>query len=203
MTDELTNTFPAAYSKILKETELAGFTMASDVKTCSLLRTLAATKPNGAFLELGTGTGLSTAWILDGMSEHATLLSIDNEEKFLNIATKYIASDQRLTLLNEGGESWLKKNADQKFDFIFADTWPGKYLLLEETISMLSPGGLYILDDMSPQPNWPQGHDLKANELMERLTSMQGIYLTKLVWATGIIIITKTNGSRTKKTPSN
>jgi len=191
MTDDLTSTIPEAYSNILRETEMAGFTMASDIKTCSLLRTLAATKPNGAFLELGTGTGLSTAWILDGMNENSTLISIDNDEKFLEIASEYIASDKRLTLIKEDGEVWLKDNAHQKFDYIFADTWPGKYFLLEETISMLNQGGLYILDDMSPQPNWPVGHDLKAIELMERLATIEGIYLTKQLWATGIIVIAK------------
>jgi hypothetical protein len=35
------------------------------------LRTLAASKPAGRFLELGTGTGVATAWLLDGM-DHAS-----------------------------------------------------------------------------------------------------------------------------------
>jgi predicted O-methyltransferase YrrM len=35
-----------------------GFTMASDAWTGALLRTLAAAKPGGSLLELGTGTGL-------------------------------------------------------------------------------------------------------------------------------------------------
>lgn len=32
-------------------------------------------------------------------------------------------------------------------DFIFADTWHGKYLMLAEVLDMLNPGGLYIIDD--------------------------------------------------------
>ena len=47
--------------------------MPSDPLTCTLLRTLAASKPGGQFLELGSGTGLSTAWLLDGMDARATL----------------------------------------------------------------------------------------------------------------------------------
>jgi predicted O-methyltransferase YrrM len=49
------------------------FTMPSEPLTCSLLRVLAASKPAGNFLELGSGTGLSTAWILDGMDADARL----------------------------------------------------------------------------------------------------------------------------------
>ena len=50
--------FPEALSKIRRATEAAGFRMASDGLTGSLLRSLAASKPKGALLELGTGTGM-------------------------------------------------------------------------------------------------------------------------------------------------
>ncbi|GAB4035566.1 hypothetical protein GCM10028774_25310 [Spirosoma jeollabukense] len=31
-------------------------------------------------------------------------------------------------------------NKSQRFDYLFADTWPGKYHLLAEAISLLNPG---------------------------------------------------------------
>lgn len=162
--------------------------MASDVLTCSLLRTLAASKPSGKFLELGTGTGLSTAWILDGMDHESTLVSIDNEPKFLKIAQAFLGSDRRLALIDTDGGEWINKNKHQKFDYIFADTWHGKYLLLDEALSMLNTGGLYILDDMLPQPNWPDGHQEKAINLINYLDKREDLFLTKQVWATGIIV---------------
>lgn len=60
--------------------------MASDLLTGSLLRTLAASKPAGKFVELGTGTGLSTSWILGGIDNDSSLISIDNEPELLKIA---------------------------------------------------------------------------------------------------------------------
>jgi predicted O-methyltransferase YrrM len=191
MTDEITQNIPVHYKEIFKATEEAGFTMASDIQTCSLLRTLASTKPNGELLELGTGSGLSTSWILDGMNNNASLISVDNDESFLNIAKKYLSLDKRLSLIKKDGEIWIKENLSKKFDFIFADTWPGKYNHLEEIITMLKPGGIYIIDDMSPQSNWPVGHDSKAAELIEILSAREDIALTKQVWATGIIITVK------------
>ena len=73
----------------------------------------------------------------------------------------------------------------------FADTWPGKYLLLDEVLEMLEKGGIYIIDDMLPQQNWPTGHTEKAIKLIDDLDSRDDIILTKMGWATGVVIITK------------
>ncbi|MEO7209686.1 MAG: class I SAM-dependent methyltransferase [Chitinophagaceae bacterium] len=191
MTDEINQLLPEAYFDIQEHTRLAGFTMASDVLTCSLLRTLAASKPSGSFLELGTGSGLSTSWILDGMDDESTLVSIDNNPLFLEIANFILGNDARLNLIVTDGAKWVEENLQQKFDYIFADTWHGKYLLLDEVLSMLNKGGLFIIDDMQPQPNWPEGHQEKAARLINDLESRSDITLTKQVWATGIIIAVK------------
>jgi predicted O-methyltransferase YrrM len=191
MTEEVNQPHPKAYSIINEETIASGFTMASDVLTCALLRTLAASKPGGRLLELGTGTGLSTSWILDGMDERATLTSIDFDPKFISIADKHLGNDNRLKLETIDGEAWVNANREQKYDYIFADTWHGKYLLLEEVLNMLNKGGLYIIDDMLPQPNWPEGHHEKATRLLEYLDSREDLILTRQVWATGIVVAVK------------
>ncbi len=191
MTETIHQTYPKKYHSIEEATKLSGFTMASDVLTCSLLRTLASSKPAGKFLELGTGTGLSTSWILDGMDEHSALTSIDNDPKFLEIAQSFLGNDRRLKLICTDGSEWVEKNNNQKYDYIFADTWHGKYLLLEEVLSMLNKGGLYIIDDMLPQPNWPDGHAEKAIDLVNILEQRNDLSLTKQVWSTGIIMAVK------------
>lgn len=191
MTEEIRQGYPKAYFTIDQATKASGFTMASDVLTCSLLRTLAGAKPAGKLLELGTGTGLSTSWILDGMDEHATLTSIDNAADFLNIAQQYLGDDKRLNLVHSDGGEWIDHNKQLKFDYIFADTWHGKYLLLEKTLAMLNAGGFYIVDDMLPQLNWPEGHQEKALKLLDELEKRKDITLTKQNWATGIVIAVK------------
>lgn len=67
---------PMRLPQLLSETARLNFTMASDTLTGCLLRTLAASKPAGKFLELGAGTGVATAWMLDGMDEKSRLVSI-------------------------------------------------------------------------------------------------------------------------------
>ena len=86
---------------------------------------------------------------------------------------------------------WIQNNQHQKFDLIFADAWPGKYERLEETLSLLKTGGFYIIDDMRSQPNWPEGHELNVEKLVNHLYTRNDIRLTVLNWSTGIIIVTK------------
>ena len=191
MTEEINQPMPPAYSALIAATKSSGFSMTSDVLTCSLLRTLAASKPSGRFLELGTGTGLSTAWILDGMDADSTLVTIDNEAAFLQIAKDHLGADRRLQLLLSDGGEWVAANSNQQFDYIFADTWHGKYLLLDEVLAMLKKGGLYIIDDMLPQPNWPEGHQEKALDLLAYLDSRRDLLLTRQVWASGIVLAVK------------
>lgn len=190
MTD-LSFTLPETYNAINEATKKSGFSMASDVLTGSLLCTLAAAKPFGKFLELGTGTGLSTSWILKGMDERSTLISIDNDDAFLQIAKDFLGADERVSFVLSDGETWIEHNRQQKFDYIFADTWHGKYLLLDEVLAMLNKGGIYIIDDMLPQPNWPVGHDTKAISLLNILQKRDDLFITPQVWSTGIVIAVK------------
>jgi len=164
--------------------------MASDLDTGRLLRTLAASKPSGRFLELGTGTGLATAWIADGLDENSSLISIDNDEVLLNVAEKYI-NDRRVEIIRADAYDWISNYQSKKFDFIFADAMPGKYDLFEETLEMLNKGGYYIIDDMLPQPNWPFGHDEKVKDLTGKLEERSDLVITKLNWSTGIVIAVK------------
>ncbi|WP_090609370.1 O-methyltransferase [Parapedobacter koreensis] len=188
MNETINQSFPKAYHAIDEETRQLGFTMPSDVQTCALLRTLAASKPGGRLLELGTGSGLATAWILDGMDDTSTLVSFDHNDALLAIARKHLGNDERLSLVLSDGAEWVHANTGQSFDFIFADTWHGKYLLLDEVLAMLRPGGLYIVDDMLPQTNWPEGHQEKALALIQHLEGRNDIWIVKQHWATGIII---------------
>lgn len=183
--------YPAKYFDLLKMSKSMNFNMASDVLTGNLLQTLAASKPKGRFLEIGTGTGLSAAWILDGMDSQSTLLSVDDNPEWVSVAEKHLGSDARLTLRLADGVELIKSLAGQTFDFIFADSWPGKYNTLEETLQLVAPGGFYIVDDMLPQPNWPEGHQKSVDELLRKLDGLKNFQVCKLNWSTGLVICSR------------
>lgn len=184
---------PPVLAALEEATAAAGFTMPSEALTGSLLRTLAACKPGGKLLELGTGTGLATAWLLDGMDAAARLLSLDNDPIVQTVAQAYLGSDPRVRFVCQDGNAFLAAAGDQpdRYDLIFADTWPGKYHLLNETLALLAPGGLYVIDDMLPQANWPVDHPSKVAALIAHLETRPDLYVTKLAWASGLILVTR------------
>ena len=182
---------PKSIQAIWADTRAAGFAMASEPLTCSLLRTLATSKPGGRFLELGSGTGLSTAWLLDGMDSKSRLTTVDNDESLLSVLRKNLGEDPRLTVVCADGDEFLRSLNGQHFDLIFADTWSGKYRLLEEALELVSPSGLYVIDDMLPQPNWPEGHAEKVAHLVSTLEHRSDFRITKMSWASGAILASK------------
>ncbi len=185
---------PAVLEQIEAATKAVGFTMASDHLTGSLLRTLAATKPAGKLLELGTGTGLATAWLLDGMDAQAKLLTMDFDEAVVNVARQNLSNDARVTFHTMDGDAFIQSLIEQQqtFDLIFADTWPGKFWLLEETLALLKIGGLYVIDDLLPQPNWPAGHAAKVAQLIATLEQRADLCSANLNWSTGLMLAART-----------
>ncbi len=182
---------PAQLAEIEAKSEEIGFSMPSDRYIGSLLRTLIASKPNSNILELGSGTGLSLSWMVDGMDKRSQLTTIDNDPKLIEIVKHFFGTDKRVKILCADGSEWLKDYSGAKFDLIFADAWPGKYSELNITLDLLKIGGLYIIDDMLEQPNWPEGHAKKAEQLITLLENKENFKITKLNWSTGIIIAAK------------
>jgi len=190
MRDDQFFDIPGAYEKIVSATKAIQFNMASDLYTGSVLKTLVASKPSGRFLELGTGSGLATSWMIAGMDAASKLITVENNALLQNIAKAQL-KDDRVDFVLADGYEWIRKYADAPFNLIFADAMPGKYDLFEETIALLRPGGFYVIDDMLPQPNWPEGHAERVDAFIYMLEERTDLILTKLAWSTGIIIATK------------
>ena len=191
MDDSVVADVPRAIPSILADTARLGFGMASDAQTGALLRVLAASKPGGRVLELGTGTGAATAWLLDGMTADATLLSVDSAPDVQAVARRHLGHDPRLTLVTADAAVVLRGGATGSFDLVFADAWPGKYSHLDAALARVAPGGFYVIDDMLPQPNWPAGHQARVDTLLARLDACDELRLTRLAWSTGILLATR------------
>lgn len=190
---------PSVLDALRRDTERVGFTMASEPQTGSLLRTLAASKPGGRFLELGTGTGVGAAWLLAGMDSDSHLDSVDTDETVQEIARRHLGHDARVTFHIADGAVFLESSRLQQFDFIYADAWPGKFSYLELALSLLRVGGIYLVDDLLPQPHWPEGHAPKVPLLMDQLEHRHGFVATKLAWASGLMILVRTHAVSTAR----
>lgn len=179
---------PRMLPAILGQTDDLGFSMPSEPRTGAMLRVLAASKPNGRFLELGTGTGLSTAWLLDGMTQDATLISVDIDPGSQEVARRFLGDDTRLQLVTADAAMFLRQQRRESFDLIFADAMAGKYELLDETLALLRLGGLYIVDDMLPQANWPEHHAEKVPLFLADLAHRPRLRLVTLAWSSGLVV---------------
>jgi len=165
---------PPAIEAIRSDTAALGFSMASTQRTGEMLRALAASKPDGRILELGTGTGLGTAWLLHGMNAGATLDTVDSDLGCVAVARRHLGHDARIRFHVEDGARFLSACTGEGFDLVFADTWPGKFTDLDATLALLRPGGLYVIDDLFPQPSWPAEHAPKVPRLVQMLRARGG-----------------------------
>lgn len=87
--------------------EQAGFAMSCENRTGALLATLAASKPDGRFLELGTGTGVGTAWLLAGMTRHAHLVTVEADPATATLARQILGGEKRVSLVTADADAWL------------------------------------------------------------------------------------------------
>ena len=166
----------------------SGFLMSCDPAVGRLLAALAAHLPEGArVLELGTGTGVGTAWIVSGLLPRTdvTVTSVEKDpETATAAASGYWPSfvglrcDDALEMLGEG----------ETFDLIFADAPGGKWDGLDRTVAALRPHGLLIVDDMTPEPDWTDSHRAAQDKVRQALMSDPRLTSAELSAGTGEIL---------------
>jgi predicted O-methyltransferase YrrM len=191
MNDREITHVPAQLDAIRHDTEGIGFTMASEPLTGALLRSLAASKAGGRLLELGTGTGMGTSWILAGMDAAARLDTVDNDERALEIARRHLGHDPRVTFHQEDGAAFLAQAPRRTFDLVYADTWAGKFTDLDRALDLVRVGGFYFVDDLLPLPTWPDGHAAKVSAIIGALESRRDFVSTRLSWASGLLLLVR------------
>lgn len=188
---------PERLAALAADTRALGFAQGSDRAAGDLLRTLAASKPGGSLLELGTGTGLATCWMLDGMDAASTLLSVESDATVGEVARRHLDGDPRVTLVVSDGADHLRAlGADaRRFDLVFADAWPGKYSHRDAALALVAPGGLYVVDDLLPQPAWPEGHQEKVDALVADLSRRADFQSTWIPWSTGLLVAARSGSA--------
>jgi predicted O-methyltransferase YrrM len=182
---------PPVFEAIRRETEQLGFSMASEPRTGDLLRTLAASKPGGRLLELGTGTGMGTSWLLAGMDPTARLETVDNDPAVVEIAQRHLDRDPRVTFHLRDGAAFLADQAPAQFDLVYADTWAGKFTDRDLALALVRPGGFYFIDDLTPVTTWPEGHAEKVHALIADLESRSDFVATRMSWASGLLLLVR------------
>ena len=129
----------------------AGFKLSCTPEVGRLLSLAAAAKPTGTIAESGTGCGVGTAWLHSGLGTGARLITAERDEDLARTAAGLFTDDERVHVL-PGDWSLLEQHAP--FDVFFCDGG-GKRDAQRQVIDLLAPGGILLLDDFTPSPEWP------------------------------------------------
>ncbi|ACO47285.1 NUDIX domain-containing protein [Deinococcus deserti] len=145
---------PPLVAQADSEAAKVGFDRSCSLEVGRLLRVLATSRPAGRLLELGTGLGAGSAWLLAGMDPSARLLTVENDPDRALMATRLLQHDSRAEVLHG---DWTGALAHGPFDLIFADCAPakGEAAQLDRLLEALCLGGVLVLDNFTPPTQLP------------------------------------------------
>jgi predicted O-methyltransferase YrrM len=116
------------------------------------LRLLAAILDARHVVEIGTGTGVSSLWLLRGMREDGVLTSVDIEAEHQRQAREAFAAEgispSRTRLITGRALEVLPRLADSSYDLVLADGAKDEYPdYVEEAARLLRTGGVLAIDN--------------------------------------------------------
>ena len=125
-----------------------------------LLALLAAARPRGRFAEIGTGTGVGSAWIASAMDPEALLVTVELDEERAAAASRLFADHPGVRVLHGDWHELLP--AEAPFGLLFFDGggWkrsPPAQMRAESerALELVASGGVVVLDNLTPEHLWP------------------------------------------------
>jgi predicted O-methyltransferase YrrM len=118
----------------------------------AFLRYLAFTVKAQAVVEVGTGSGVGSLWLLDGMLESGTLTSIDDEMEHTQIAKLAFAdadiAQGRFRLITNTVVDVISKLTDRAYDLVVLRHNPEDLsFFISEAHRILRSGGALVIDN--------------------------------------------------------
>ena len=142
--------------RALALTERLGFEKSCLPEVGRLLHVLAASRGRDRVAEIGTGTGVSGAWIVSALPPQTPFFTTEIDELRAAAARALFAGDENVHVLEGDWRELLPPQSP--FDLVFYDAT--KQLQPQEdgelVIGLLAPGGIAVLDDLTPRFS---GHD--------------------------------------------
>lgn len=120
-----------------------------DAPTGAALRMLAATVGARSVVELGTGAGVSTLWLLRGMRPDGVLTSVDSDGEHQRLAklslTEAGTASGRVRLISGRALEVLPRLSEGAYDLVFCDASRSETTdYLAAALPLLRPGGMVV-----------------------------------------------------------
>lgn len=185
---------PDKVARAYRRAQDAGFALSCEPAVGSLLAALAAAvPPAGRILEIGTGAGVGLAWLVSGLEgrEDVRVASCELDPSVAALA------------LSEGWPDFVEVHVGSfldlasslsAVDLLFADSGAGKWERLDLTLAKLRPGGLLVMDDMTPaQWSFPEQESLNR-KVVATLQGEARFRVAELAFASGVLLATRVRG---------
>lgn len=179
------NLVDAAYARA----QVNGFGLSCEPPVGRLLAALAAALPPRArVLELGTGVGVGTAWLVSGLLPR-TDVTVTSVERDPAVAALAAQEDwPPFVELRVGDALELLAGPGDGYDLIFADAPGGKSEGLDRTVAKLNPRGTLVVDDMTPVEAWPEDFKVRQDGVRRALLDDPALVSVELGHGSGMII---------------
>jgi len=119
----------------------------------SLLRTLATSVSTGVVGEIGSGAGVGSSWLASGLSKATRLVTVEIDERLSTAVRQHLDSYPNVLVLTG---DWRDSFRDEgPFDLLFLDGGGDRHSA-EEVASLMRPGGMVVIDDLTPESMWPE-----------------------------------------------
>lgn len=179
------NAVPEIVAKALDLARQRGFITSTRNETGRLLAALAASR-DGTLAELGTGTGVGSAWLSSGASPKARIVSAELDSVLAEEVQQLFADVDNIEI-TAGDWSTLREYAP--FSLLFVDV---REVMenIDALADLIEPGGIAVLDDFVPSSHWPPIVDGQVDHIREQwLTDERFVAVELLIDADASLLI--------------
>lgn len=160
------NFVPDLVARALDLSRQRGFITSTRNETGRLLRTLAASR-TGTLGELGTGTGVGSAWLVSGAPPDARIVSAELDVELAGDVKQLFADVPNVEIV---AGDWSALSDYGPFSLIFVDV---REVMenIDALAALLEVGGIAVLDDFVPTRQWPPIVDGQVDTIREQWLS--------------------------------
>jgi predicted O-methyltransferase YrrM len=184
------NTFiPEVVQVAKKLADEKGFMNSCSDEVGRLLSVLVGQIKEGKILEIGTGYGVGSSWILSAIAPAVEFISVDNSKEKIDEITNTLMHNQVEFYYGD----WKEVISKGPFQFIFADAASAKTFEGELLFNILNTGGMLLMDDFTPEEYFPEEWKGKPDKVREFWLNHKELIATEIYLTpkTSVILATK------------
>ncbi|WP_229051268.1 O-methyltransferase [Aeromicrobium sp. Leaf350] len=176
---------PELVGRALDLSRQRGFITSTRNETGRLLSALAASR-TGTLAELGTGTGVGSAWLASGAAKGARIVSAELDPSLAEDVQRIFADVDTIDITSG---DWRTLEQHAPFSLIFVDVRE-VMAEIDHLADLLEPGGIAVLDDFTVSAHWPPIVDGQVDSVREQwLTDERFVAVEMMIDADASLVI--------------